>query len=78
MYRTWYEPFIEQVDIDKSIWYTLSQGISTTVLPADLRLWPKVIDATERFKPMGEKEQEVVVSEARVYKPIFPSGWSIP
>jgi len=78
MYRTWYEPFTEQVDIDKSIWYTLSQGISTTVLPADLRLWPKVIDAAERFKPMGEKEQEAVISEAGVYKPIFPSGWSIP
>jgi len=78
MYRTWYEPFTEQVDIDKSIWYTLSQEISTTVLPADLRLWPKVIDAAERFKTMGEKEQEAVISEARVYKPIFPSGWSIP
>jgi predicted aldo/keto reductase-like oxidoreductase len=78
MYRTWYEPFIEQVDIDKSIWYTLSQGVSTTVLPADLRLWPKVIDAAERFEPMEEREQEAVISEARVYKPIFPSGWSIP
>jgi aryl-alcohol dehydrogenase-like predicted oxidoreductase len=78
MYRTWYEPFTEQVDIDKSIWYTLSQGISTAVLPADLRLWPKVIDAAERFKSMGEKEQEAVISEATVYKPIFPSGWSIP
>ena len=78
MYRTWYEPFTEQADIDKSIWYTLSQEISTTVLPGDLRLWPKVLDAAERFKPMGEKEQEAVISEARVYKPIFPSGWSIP
>ncbi|MCK4788865.1 MAG: aldo/keto reductase [Desulfobacteraceae bacterium] len=78
MYRTWYEPFTEQVDIDKSIWYTLSQEISTTVLPADLRLWPKVIDAAERFKSIGEREQEAAISEARVYKPIFPSGWSIP
>ena len=78
MYRTWYEPFTEQADIDKSIWYTLSQGISTACLPADLRLWPKVIDAAERFKTMGEKEQEAVISEARAYKPVFPSGWSIP
>jgi aryl-alcohol dehydrogenase-like predicted oxidoreductase len=78
MYRTWYEPFTEQVDIDKSIWYTLSQEISTTVLPADLRLWPKVIDAAERFKPMEEKVQEIAISESKVYKPIIPSGWSIP
>ena len=78
MYRTWYEPFTEQADIDKSVWYTLSQGISTMALPADLRLWPKIIDAAERFKAMGEREQEAVISEARVYKPIFPSGWLIP
>jgi aryl-alcohol dehydrogenase-like predicted oxidoreductase len=78
MYRTWYEPFTDQGDIDKSIWYTLSQGVSTAVLPADLRLWPKVIDAAERFKSMGDKEQEAVVSEVKAYKPIFPSGWSIP
>jgi aryl-alcohol dehydrogenase-like predicted oxidoreductase len=78
MYRTWYEPFTEQADIDKSLWYTLSQGVSTAVLPGDLRLWPKVIDAAERFKPMGEWEQEAAIAEAKVYKPIFPSGWSIP
>ena len=78
MYRTWYEPFTEQADIDKSIWYVLSQGVTTAALPADLRLWPKVIDAAERFKPMGEKEQEAAVSEVSVYKPIFPSGWGIP
>ena len=78
MYRTWYEPFTEQADIDKSIWYVLSQGVTTAALPADLRLWPKVIDAAERFKPMGEKEQDAAVSEVSVYKPIFPSGWGIP
>jgi len=72
MYRTWYEPFSEQEEIDKSIWYVLSQGITTAAMPADLSLWPLVIDAAERFRAMDTQEQEAAVSEVRRYRPIFP------
>lgn len=72
MYQTWYEPFNEQTEIDKSLWYALSQGITTAAMPADLRLWPLVIDAAERFRVMDAREQEEVVSEVKGYKPIFP------
>ena len=78
MYRTWYEPFSQQTDIDKGIWYTLSQEVSTTVMPADVRLWPMVIDAAERFKLQDIPEQEAAISEVASYKHIFPSGWLIP
>jgi len=72
MYRTWYEPFSDQEEIDKSIWYVLSRGITTAAMPADLSLWPLVIDAAERFRAMDEPEQEAAVSEVRRYRPIFP------
>ena len=72
MYRTWYEPFDEQAEIDKSLWYTLSQGITTAAMPADARLWPLIIDAAERFRMLDEHEQEEAVSEVRRYKSIFP------
>jgi len=72
MYRTWYEPFDEQEEIDKSLWYALSQGITTAAMPADLRLWPLVIDAAERFRALDAREQEEVISEVKQYKPIFP------
>jgi len=72
MYRTWYEPFDEQTEIDKSLWHTLSQDVATTTLPGDLSLWPMVIDAAERFKPMDQSEQAKVVGEVERYKPIFP------
>lgn len=78
MYRTWYEPFSQQADIDKGIWYTLSQEVSTTVMPADVRLWPLVIDAAERFRPQDMTEQEAAIAEVTCYKHIFPSGWLIP
>jgi len=73
MYQTWYEPFDEQTEIDKSLWYALSRGITTAAMPADLHLWPLVIDAAERFRAMDAGEQEEVVSQVRQYRPIFPN-----
>ncbi len=72
MYRTWYEPFDEQGEIDKSLWYTLSQGITTTAMPGDARLWPLLIDAAERFRPLTLKEQREVVAQVQQYKPLYP------
>lgn len=71
MYRTWYEPFDEQEDIDKSLWYTLSQGVTTIAMPADLRLWPMVLDAAERFRPLDTRDQEEVLAEVEQYNPLF-------
>ena len=74
MYKTWYEPFEEQSDIDKSLWYTLSQDITTAALPGDLRLWPMIIDAAERFSPMDASEQAKAIEEVKQYPSIFPPG----
>lgn len=71
MYRTWYEPFDRQADIDKCLWYTLSQGVTTAAMPGDLSLWPLLIDAAERLRALDEQEQDDVVSESRRYRPIF-------
>jgi len=71
-YSTWYEPFDEQAEIDKSLWFVLSQqDITTATLPADLRLWSPVIDAAERFIPLALQEQKKIVSEVKDYKPIY-------
>jgi aryl-alcohol dehydrogenase-like predicted oxidoreductase len=72
MYQTWYEPFDEQLEIDKSLWYTLSQDVTTAAMPGDLRLWPMVIDAAERFRAVDIRGQVGILSEARRYRPLFP------
>ena len=74
MYRTWYEPFDEQREIDKSLWYALSQGITTAAMPADMYLWPLVIDAAERVRVLDVREQEEAVSQVKHYRPIFPNA----
>jgi len=74
IYRTWYEPFDEQTEIDKSLWYVLSQGITTAPMASDVSLWPMLLDSAERFQPMNAEEQAAVVAEARRYQYIFPTA----
>jgi aryl-alcohol dehydrogenase-like predicted oxidoreductase len=73
MFKTWYEPFSEKKDIEESVWYTLSQDITTAALPGDLKLWPAIIDAAEKFKPMDARTQAEVINKVRHYRPLFPS-----
>ena len=69
-YNTWYEPYDEASEIRKSLQYTLSQDITSAVMPGDLKLWPMVIDAAESFKSLSEEEQKRVVSQAVRYQPL--------
>lgn len=73
MYRTWYEPFVEPTEILESLWYTLSQDVTTAAMPSDLQLWPVLIDAAEKFKPMDAQTQTAVVAKVRQFRPIFPN-----
>ena len=72
LYQTWYEPFDEQEEVDRSVWYALSQGITTVAMPSDLRLWPMVLDAAERLRPLDAGEQANAMAEVERYKPVFP------
>lgn len=72
---SWYEPFVEQEDIDMAVWYTLSQdGVTTYSMSSELSLWPKIISAAERLKKLAPEEQAEVVERFRQKgaKPLFP------
>lgn len=71
-YRTWYEPFDEQMSIDRSLWFTLSQDITTAVTPGDVRLISKVLDAGQRFTQLSESEQDQLIKSAGALKPLWP------
>jgi aryl-alcohol dehydrogenase-like predicted oxidoreductase len=75
VYQTWYEPFDEQKEIDKSLWYTLSQGVTTCAMSGDLRLWPMLIDAAERFRPMNAQEQAEAIAQVMHHRPLFPHSF---
>ncbi|HEY94004.1 MAG TPA: aldo/keto reductase [Dehalococcoidia bacterium] len=69
-YKTWYEPFDNQADVNLSLGYTLSQGVTTCAMPSDVKLWPLVIEAAERFTLMTAEEQNAAVEEVTHYQPI--------
>lgn len=70
-YRTGYEPFDKQADIDSCLWFALSQGVSTAAMPGDLKLMPMVLDAAERFRQLDPQEQEKIVRQKARFWPIF-------
>jgi hypothetical protein len=41
-------------------------------MPGDLRLWPMVIDAAERYKPLTAAQTKAFLADAKHYKPLFP------
>ena len=69
-YNTWYEPFDDASEIEKSLWYTLSQDITAAVLPGELRLWPMIIETAQRFKPLDRKAQQEYMAQAAQYQPL--------
>lgn len=74
-FTTWYEPLEEQADIDRAVWFTLSQEpVATYSMASEVRLWPRIINAGERFRGLSEKEQMEVIDyfRERGVKPLFP------
>ena len=74
-FNTWYEPFTEQEDIDRAVWFTLSQiPVATYSMACDVRLWPKIIHAAKRLKVLDPEEQEEVIHrfKNKGAQPLFP------
>ncbi len=63
--HTWYDPHREQADIDKSLWWVLSQPMHTAPTCGEISLLPKVLDAAERFAPMTAEEQAAAIAAQR-------------
>ena len=64
-YATWYDPHRETVDVDRALWWVLSQPIHTAPSAGDVNLLPKVLDAAARFTPLSETEQEEAITRQR-------------
>lgn len=63
--NTWYDPHREQADIDRALWWQLSQPVHTAPSTGEPTLFPKALDAAERFKPLSKEQQEEIVRSQR-------------
>jgi len=64
-HTTWYDPHRDQDDIDRALWWLLSQDIHTAPSAGDVVLLPRVLDAAERFKPLSAERQDEIVQGQR-------------
>ena len=71
-YGTWYRPFDDLGHLEDCLRWALSQeGLTGLAGPSDVRLWPIILDAAERFRPMAADEQAALVATADQYELIF-------
>ena len=55
---TWYEPFTEQDDLDRAVFWTLNRPGIFLNTPGDIHVLPKVLDAASRFQA-GQAQEEL-------------------
>ncbi|MCE7737420.1 MAG: hypothetical protein GPJ54_21195 [Candidatus Heimdallarchaeota archaeon] len=74
-HSTWYRPLEHKDEIEKAVWFTLSQtGVTTLPLSCDVKLWPYILEAAEKYQKLSLDEQLKLIQIARDehYKPLFP------
>jgi predicted aldo/keto reductase-like oxidoreductase len=77
-YTTWYEPFDNQQIIDACVHFVLSfPGVAGFATAGDVHLFPKIVDAAERFGSMTNEEAERILSGITDYNSPFGAPTSI-
>ncbi len=68
---TWYEPFEDQVDIDRAVHWVLKKEEIFLNTSGDIHILPKILDAASRFN-IGPPEEEMQEKATELeMKPIF-------
>lgn len=70
-YETWYEPFDDPREIERSIRFVLSHPITAFTSAGDIRLLRMLFEAAEGFRPMASAEQQALVETAGSFQPLF-------
>jgi aryl-alcohol dehydrogenase-like predicted oxidoreductase len=70
-HTTWYRPFEDREHIQQGVNFVLSQDVTGICTAGDTRLLPLVLDACEKFEPLGKKEQEALIATASQFEPLF-------
>ena len=70
-YTTWYRPFDAPERVAERLAFTLSHPVATSVLPGDVRLWPAIFTAAERFTPIADEQIETMIAGAAGSDPLY-------
>lgn len=71
-YATWYEPFDQQEVIDACVHFVLRfPNVAGFASAGDIHLFPKIIDAVERYGSMTDEEAERILRSISGYASVF-------
>ncbi|WP_127585180.1 aldo/keto reductase [Paenibacillus koleovorans] len=77
-HATWYEPFEQQQVIDACVHFVLSfPGIAGFATAGDVGLFPRIVDAAERFGSMTDEEAQTILRGISGYGSPFDAPTSI-
>jgi len=68
---TWYEPFTDPDDIQRSVNFVLSQDVVGFCTTGDPGLVPLLLEASENYSLLPESEQDELIASASHYSTIF-------
>jgi aryl-alcohol dehydrogenase-like predicted oxidoreductase len=71
IYHTWYRPFDDLENIQKSINFVLSQDVTSICTAGETKVLPLILEACEKFTPMTPAEQEALIATAVEFEPLF-------
>jgi predicted aldo/keto reductase-like oxidoreductase len=77
-YATWYEPFDQQEIIDACVHFVLTfPNVVGFASAGDVHLFPKIIDAVERFGSMSDEQAKQILHSISGYTSVFGAPTSI-
>jgi aryl-alcohol dehydrogenase-like predicted oxidoreductase len=75
-HTTWYEPFDDQLTIDRAVAFNLSQPVTTLCSTGDVTILPKILAAADRARTQTEPEREALLASAGNYHSPFVGQWA--
>lgn len=69
-HNTWYEPLTDQTEIDRAVAWALDRPVTTLCSSGDLAVFPKIVDAADRYRA-GTSDGADLVGAVAGYENIF-------
>jgi len=75
---TWYEPFEEQLEIDRGVHFALARAGVFVNTASDLGLFARMVDAARRFERAPDGAEMRAQAERLAVEPLFLRGFATP
>jgi len=66
-HTTWYEPLTDQGEIDRAVAWALSQPVATLCSSGDLTVFPRIVDAAERYRDVLPADLFALPGSANIF-----------